>query len=361
MSYTTTNSISYKKANEAPQANATGKIEPTIRPTSVSVVIPCYNEEQFIGKVLMNLAEQYDREHYEIIVVDGRSTDNTPNIVNQFGRDHPSLAIRIVDNPARNIPAALNLGIRNARGEIIVRMDAHSVPSNNYVRRCVELLTQDRAAVVGMPWQIKPGGASNMARAIALAVAHPFGIGDARYRLLNRSAEFVDTVPFGAFKKELWEALGGFNESLLTNEDYDFNYRVRKGGGRVLLDTVAYSDYFARSTLSELAAQYLRYGRWKAQMVKLHPSSTRLRHLVAPAFVVYLLSSIITGLLWPQALWVILPIFALYLGLSLLFALRLARKHHTWKLTVIIPVVFFVIHCAWGASFLLGLIRQPRG
>jgi succinoglycan biosynthesis protein ExoA len=354
-------SIAYQNSNETIHTNASGMGELANRAATVSVIIPCYNEELFIVKVLRNLVEQYPSEHYEIIVVDGMSTDATRSLITEFSREYPEVKIRIIDNPARNIPAALNLGIRAAMGDIIVRMDAHSVPSTNYVRRCVELLLQDQAAVVGMPWQIKPGDASNIARAIALAVAHPFGIGNVRYRLSNRSAEFVDTVPFGAFKKKLWKELEGFNESLLTNEDYDFNYRVRKRGGRVLLDTLAYSDYFARSTVRGLAAQYYRYGSWKAQMLKLNPGSVRLRHLVAPAFMVYLLSSVMIGTLSPQGLWIILPILGLYFGLSFFFALSLARKARAWKLTVLIPIVFFVIHCAWGTSFLLGLVRQPNG
>ncbi|MBA2526770.1 MAG: glycosyltransferase family 2 protein [Pyrinomonadaceae bacterium] len=326
----------------------------------VSAVIPCFNEERFISKVLHHLASQYNPDHYEILVVDGGSTDDTRKAITEFATRNPAVRVRIVDNPARNIPTALNLGIRAAVGEIIVRMDAHSIPSAGYVRRCVELLTEGEVSVVGMPWRIKPGADSLMARAIALAVAHPFGIGDAKYRLTNATTQFVDTVPFGAFKKRLWEELGGFDEGLLANEDYDFNYRVRRRGGQVLLDSTAHSDYFARASLRELATQYFRYGRWKAQMVKLHPRSIKLRHWAAPAFVAYLLLTVVLGLLWPRMLWLLLPVLALYALLSFVFSLRLAWKAGDWKLTAVIPLVFFVVHCAWGSSFLVGLLRRLR-
>lgn len=325
----------------------------------VSAVIPCFNEERFISKVLHHLASQYTLDHYEILVVDGGSTDDTRKAITEFATRNPAVRVRIVDNPARNIPTALNLGIRAAEGEIIVRMDAHSIPSAGYVRRCVELLTEGTVSVVGMPWRIKPGADSLMARAIALAVAHPFGIGDAKYRLTNPTSQLVDTVPFGAFKKRLWEELGGFDEGLLANEDYDFNYRVRRRGGQVLLDSTAHSDYFARANLSELAAQYFRYGRWKAQMVKLHPQSIRIRHLIAPAFVVYLLITAVLGLLWPQLLWVLLPAVVLYAALAIFFSARLAGNSKDWKLTAVIPFVFLAVHSTWGVSFLLGLIRSP--
>src|ERR1041384_5411332 len=154
---------------------------------------------------------------FEIIVVDGLSTDKTRDVVSAFAQDNPGVQVRVIDNPERDIPRALNLGITAATGELIVRMDAHSIPSPGYVRRCVQLLADEHAALVGMPWKICAGSDSSMARAIALAVAHPFGIGDAKYRLNVPTAVYVDTVPFGAFKKSLWTRLGGFNEKLLTN------------------------------------------------------------------------------------------------------------------------------------------------
>lgn len=331
-------------------------------PVFVSIVIPCFNEERYIYKVLENLAGQYQSGRFEIVVVDGRSTDATRERVADFKRAYPNLRVRLVDNPVRNIPAGVNLGIADARGDVIVRMDAHSIPSANYVRRCVEQLESgDEVAVVGMPWRIRPGAETRAARAVALAVAHPFGIGDAKYRMPERATtEFVDTVPFGVFRKSLWAEVGGFNEALLANEDYDFHYRIRQRGGRILLDASGHSLYFARPTIKELARQYFRYGTWKAQMVKLHPRSLRWRHLVAPAFVAGVASTALVGFWWRPA-WLLLGAAVVpYALLSLLCAFGLARRARDMSLLPLVAFIFPVLHVAWGSSFWLGLLRAPR-
>ncbi|HKS27235.1 MAG TPA: glycosyltransferase family 2 protein [Pyrinomonadaceae bacterium] len=350
-----------------PRVHTGGTGEESLRaaataPPRVSVVIPCFNEERYIGKVLANLLGQYEPESFEIIIVDGMSEDGTRAEVSKFTQQNPQVQVRLVDNPARHIPAALNRGIEAARGELIVRMDAHSVPSVNYVRRLVELLDKGEAEVCGMPWRIEPGAESVVARAIALAVSHPFGIGDARYRNAGlASSEFVDTVPFGAFAKSLWREVGGFNEELLANEDYDFYYRIRRGGGRVLLDAQGYSSYYARPTLTDLARQYFRYGRWKAAMLKEHPRSVRLRQLVAPVFVLSILSFGALGIFWTPALLLLLLTVASYSLLAATVSVKLAIKGGDFRLAPVLPVVFFIIHSSWGSGFLLSVLRSPRG
>ena len=202
-----------------------------------------------------------------------------------------------------------------------------------------------------------------MARAIASAVSHPFGIGDAKYRLGSGGPlqEAVDTVAFACFKKSLWSNLGGFNETLLTNEDYDFNYRVRASGGKVILDRTGHCDYFARSTISGLAEQYRRYGSWKAEMIRLHPGSIRLRHLVAPIFVLSLLILAAAGMVWQTAWWVLLAELTLYLIASLAAGLHATTRAKANPLMVLlVPPVFATIHLTWGSSFLLRLLRKQR-
>jgi succinoglycan biosynthesis protein ExoA len=335
--------------------------EEQLTSTPVSIVIPCLNEERFIRAVLESLARQYELGCFEIIIVEGLSNDRTREVIAGFAHDNPRLAVRVIDNPDRDIPKALNLGIDAATGEIIVRMDAHSIPSPGYVRRCVKLLTEGDAAVVGMPWKICAGNDSLMARAIALAVAHPFGIGDAKYRLNISASEYVDTVPFGAFKKSLWQRIGGFNEKLLANEDYDFNYRVRKDGGLILLDADEHCDYVARATLSELVKQYWRYGGWKAQMVKLQPASLRWRHLVAPAFVAGLVVTGVASVVWPSAFWLFSLAVVSYALLAIVCSLQLALRNKDIALFLVLPLIFLSIHLSWGASFIAGLFRRRIG
>lgn len=328
---------------------------------SVSVVIPCYNEERFIGEALSKLANQYDQERFEIIVVDGRSGDQTRKVVEDFKRDTPGLSVTLIDNPARNIPTALNLGVAAAQGTIVARMDAHAAPSPGYIRRCVEVLRQENTGVVGMPCRVRPGADTLMAQAIAAAVSHPFGIGDAKYRLSEAGPlqEAVDTVAFSCFRKSLWQGLDGFNEDLLTNEDYDFNYRVRLSGQQVILDRSGHCDYFARSTLKDLASQYARYGFWKAHMLKLHPRSIRLRHLVAPAFTLSLAVLALLGFVWRPAGWLLLAEVSVYLLFALGAGWQAARKTPTrFVIALLLPLVFATIHLSWGGSFLFGLLRQ---
>lgn len=332
---------------------------------SVSVVIPCYNEEAFIGEALRKLSDQYEKHRFEIIVVDGRSQDQSRKVVEEFKRSS-ALSVTLIDNPAKNIPTALNLGVAAAQGDIVARMDAHAAPSPGYIRRCVEVLGQRNTGVVGMPCRVRPGANTSIASAIASAVSHPFGIGDAKYRLREGGPiqEAVDTVAFSCFKKSLWHDLGGFNEALLTNEDYDFNYRVRLSGRQVILDRTGYCDYFARTTLPALASQYSRYGYWKAQMLRLHPGSIRLRHLVAPAFVLSLLILALSGMVWTPAWWLLLVEISVYLIFALAAAWHAARKAQGWRdrfgMTLLLPLVFATIHLSWGGSFWLGMFRRPE-
>lgn len=328
--------------------------------TSVSVVIPCYNEEHFIGKALRNLADQYPPNRYEIIVVDGLSSDRTRQVIQDFRRERPDLSIKLIDNQARLIPVALNLGIDAAQGDIIARMDAHAVPSGGYIRRCVEVLKQSDVGAVGMPCRVCPGAETLTAKAIAMVVSHPFGIGDAKYRLQQGATgqEAVDTVAFAAFAKDLWRELGGYDERLLANEDYEFNYRVRQSGKKVLLDRAEYSDYFARATLGDLWRQYWRYGTWKAKMLRRHPGSMKLRHAVAPAFVASIPILLLAGVWLRPVWWLLLLDLGSYLLVALIFSASLTRRSgQGLKMMVLLPLVFLLVHLSWGASVLLGLVK----
>lgn len=330
---------------------------------TVSVIIPCYNEERFIGNALEQLAHQFELDRYEIIVVDGASDDNSRSVIEDFKRRRPDVSVSLVENPARNIPTALNLGIAAAKGTVIARMDAHAAPSTGYIRRCVEVLQSSTAGAVGMPCLVRAGADTLIARAIAAAVSHPFGIGDAKYRLgsAGPQQEAVDTVAFACFRKSTWKELGGYNESLHTNEDYDFNYRVRRSGRPVILDRGGHCDYFARTTLGALASQYVRYGGWKAEMIRLHPGSTKLRHLVAPVFVASIIVLAIVGILWEPAWWLLLAELVTYLICALVAGVQAAKKSNGGLgMVLVMPLVFATIHSTWGSSFLIRLLSPAR-
>ncbi|MCS7312232.1 MAG: glycosyltransferase family 2 protein, partial [Acidobacteria bacterium] len=198
---------------------------------SVTVIIPAWNEAAFIGSCLDSIvANDYPKDRLEVFVVDGGSRDSTRAIVEDYAQRHPF--IRVLDNPRRIPAAALNVGLRHARGEVIVRMDAHTVYAPDYIRKCVELLNTTGAANVGGVQRAV--GQGYVAEAIAVALTSPFGVGDARFRYTDRPT-WTDTVYLGAWRRATLETLGGFNEAWAVNEDYELNYRLRQAGGKVLV------------------------------------------------------------------------------------------------------------------------------
>ncbi len=324
--------------------------------TEVSIIVPCYNEQNTICLLLDALyAQTYPRSHMEIVIADGQSSDETRSRINGFQKTHPDLNIRIVDNPQRTIPSGLNRAIEAANGLWIVRLDAHSVPSRDYVATCVSALEKGMGDSVGGVWQIRARDESWQARSIALAASHRLGVGDALYRY-TETAQEVDTVPFGAFRRTLVEQIGPFDETLLTNEDYEFNVRLHQAGGRIWLDPAIRSIYYARSNLGELARQYWRYGYWKARMLRRYPGSLRWRQALPPLFVLSLFVLILVSPLWLFAGWIFVLESSVYAAVLLMAGIRLAWKHHDPALVAGIPLAIATMHIAWGSAFLWSLI-----
>jgi succinoglycan biosynthesis protein ExoA len=327
----------------------------------VSVIVPCLNEAPFIESLLEAVRLQ-DEPPFEVIIVDGGSTDGTLTVVERYRRAHPDVRMTVLTQPSGHIPVSLNAGIRAAAGEVIARLDAHSRPRPDYLRRLVGLLLDRNAGVTGGRWEIEPGSPTRTALAISWAGQHPLGAGDAAYRIAadDERVRAVDTVPFGCFRKELWAAIGGFNEALQVNEDYEFNYRVRLAGGEVLLDSGTASTYTARGTLRALARQYFRYGWWKARMLRRHPASLRLRQLVPVVFVMTVgvlgLGSLFAGpLVWPLGL-VLATYFAAVVGA----AAGVAARRNAWWAVLLMPAVFAVVHFSWGGGALVSLVSSGR-
>ncbi|HLD94801.1 MAG TPA: glycosyltransferase family 2 protein [Anaerolineales bacterium] len=325
----------------------------------VSIIIPCFNEEKTITRLLEAIhAQDFPRKDLEVVIADGLSTDGTRKRISEFQRQHKGLDIKVLDNNARTIPAALNLAIRTAKGESIIRLDAHCIPQPDYVSKSMAALEAGRGWNVGGVWDIQPSANGWIAESIAGAASHPLGVGDAFYRYTGRAGE-VDTVPFGAFRRDLIDRIGGFDETLLSNEDYEFNTRIRKAGGKVWLDPTIRSIYFARPTLSQLAKQYARYGYWKQQMLRRYPNSLRLRQALPPIFVLSLITFLIVGLIWSLALWVLLVEVVSYFAILFGAALRTALEHRKMQLSLGIPLAMATMHISWGTAFLWS-IANPR-
>jgi succinoglycan biosynthesis protein ExoA len=325
---------------------------------SVSIIIPCYNEQDTICKLLEAIyAQTFPRLDLEVVIADGMSTDATRSQIMGFSDLHPDLHIAVVDNLARTIPAALNSALREAQGELIVRLDAHSMPYPDYVERCVSDLQTGLGDNVGGVWEIHPRNQSWMAHSIAVAAAHPLGVGDALYRHTNQAAQ-VDTVPFGAFKRELLALTGFFDETLLTNEDYEFNTRVRKLGGRIWLDPSIRSVYYASPTLAALARQYARYGFWKWRMLRRYPGTVRWRQGLPPLFVLSLIGGAILAVFLPVFRFLLALEFAIYLLALLAAGIQAATQRKKSFLVFGIPLAIMTMHIAWGTGFLWSMIKR---
>lgn len=328
--------------------------------SKVSVIIPCYNEETTIQPLLDALYEQtYPREALEVVIADGNSQDNTLQRISAWQAHHPDLMVQVVLNPDRIIPAALNTAIRAASGEIIIRMDAHSKPQPDYIELSVKALEAGLGQNVGGVWDIHPGADIWIAQSIAAAAGHPIGVGDARYRFTDQ-AGVVDTVPFGAFYRKLLDKIGMFDETLLTNEDYEFNARIRQANGKIWLEPRIRSVYYARKNLRELARQYWRYGYWKWQMLKRYPETVRWRQALPPLFVLAMILLTILAPFLPIALWALIGLTSLYLIILLLAGLQLAVSKKKPALVLGVPLAIATMHFAWGAGFLWSVAHPPK-
>ena len=324
----------------------------------VSVIIPCRNEERTIGLVLDALARQtYPRDRMETILADGHSTDGTRKRIRDFQKAHPGMGIRLIDNPGRTAPAGLNAGLLASVGEIVVRMDAHAIPDPDYVEQCVRTLAETRCEAAGGMWEIRPGAPGIVARAIAAAAGSPFGAGGVRYRVGGKPGE-VDSVPFGSFRREIFDRLGYFNEQVPVNEDYEFHYRVRAAGGRIYFSPAIRSQYIARSDFRALIRQYFSYGHQKAAMLSFHPGSIRIRQLIPALFTLSVAAGAVGA--------VFSPTLAIMLGLELLaygtadfvFSFWEAARRKDPAISPALLLVFFCIHTAWGAGFWIGGARN---
>ena len=326
-------------------------------PPRISIIVPCYNEQATIRQLLEAIYHQtYPRAELEVVIADGFSIDSTRDAIANFQIEHPDLIVRIVDNAARTIPSAINCAIQASTGESIIRMDAHSRPYPDYVERCIIALDEGLGENVGGVWEIEPGGRTWIAESIAIAASHPLGVGDAGYRI-GAHASVVDTVPFGAFRRTLIDKIGPFDETLLSNEDYEFNVRIRQSGGCVWLDPEIVTIYYARSTLQELARQYWRYGYWKFRMLRRYPGTLRWRQALPPLFVASLVGLLLFSW-WQLAGWFLVLELALYVAALLLAGMLSSLRQRKLNLFIGLPLSIATMHLAWGGGFLWSVIMS---
>lgn len=324
--------------------------------TLVSIVMPCRNEEGHVEQALRDaLAQQRDGYEVEVLVAVGPSKDRTAEIVKRMAAQHP--AIRYVDNPAGVVPHGLNAAIRAARGTYIVRMDAHSRYPADYVAVLVPALDRLKADNVGGVWETLPANESNEAWAIAQVLSSKLGVGNAHFRLGTEGERAVDTVPYGCFRRELFDRLGYFDEELVRNQDDEHNGRIIRAGGRIMLLPQVRIQYFARDRVAKLWRMYREYGLFKPLVnIKLGSPAT-LRQFAPPLFVLALFGGPLLALLVCWMIWPWVALVVLYFGVVKLISLRIALGAGRWRAYLWLVFAFFAVHVAYGIGYWQGLWR----
>lgn len=316
----------------------------------VSIIMPVFQEGQFIAQSLgAVLAQDYPKDFMEILVVDGMSSDETREIVRNFQKQHSN--VRLLDNQKKIVAPGLNLGVREAKGEIIIRLDGHTIIEKDYISQCVACLQSSRADNVGGPMHAE--GKDFISESIALAVSSPFGVGGARFHYSEKE-EWVDTVYLGAWHREIFDRIGLFDEELVRNQDDEFNYRLRKAGGKILLSPKIKSCYYSRSSLASLWKQYFQYGYWKVRVLQKHPKQMQWRQFVPPVFV----AACLTEIALSQKALLAMTMMG-YLAANLTTSLWLAVKKG-WQYLFLLSFVFATLHFSYGLGFLWGLARFIR-
>jgi succinoglycan biosynthesis protein ExoA len=316
----------------------------------VSVVVPCRNERDQIETALQSiLAQQPPPGGFEVIVADGVSDDGTRNIVSKLAKANPRL--RIVDNPGRIVSTGLNAAIREARGSVIMRMDAHTQYASDYIQNCLEVLQTTGADNVGGAWVAQ--GMGIIGRAIAAAFRSPFSFGGTRGHNPDYEGA-VETVYLGCWPRHVFDRVGLFDEELVRNQDDEFNLRLTRMGGKIWQSPLIRSWYIPRGSLRALFRQYMQYGYWKVRVIQKHRLPASVRHLVAGGFVLSLIVLLAASLRWPLAAQVLAILVSAYLACNITASFLTAARHD-WKLLPILPVVFACYHFAYGFGFLRGV------
>lgn len=326
----------------------------------VSIVVPCLNEVGYIEKCAQSVLHAIDVAQVkgELLIVDGGSDDGTQEKVQQMMQAHANL--QLLDNPHRTTPHALNIGIKTSQGEAVIILGAHSWVDEGFVREnLIDLDEHPDAGCVG--GVLVNAYEDDTSRAIGIAMSSPFGVGNARFRT-GGEAGYVDTVAFGAYRKEVFDRIGLFNEELIRNQDDEFNFRMHKAGYKVHFNPKIISNYYVRASLTKLQRQYYQYGYWKVYVNLMHQAVTTWRQLVPLAFfsyILFLVFSFLVALAFEWELWlriITLPL-VLYAALVLVISTLSTLKEGLFAHLLTVCRSFFVLHFHYGRGYFLGIIH----
>lgn len=321
----------------------------------VSVVVPVKNEELYMASCLDSiLAQDYPKDHLEILLCLAPSTDATESIIDGYIEKFPY--IHKLNNENGTISCGVNLGIRSAQGEYIVRLDAHTEFAPDYISKCIEYLLKTGADNVGGPTAVK--GKTPIQKAVAAAYYSPFALGGGKQHIKDYEG-YSDTVSFGAFKKSTAEAVDYFDEALILNEDDDFNFKIMEQGGKIFITPKIQSCYYPRDSYKGLVKQYFGYGLWKVAVIKKHKKPARLSHLVPMFFVLFLIFGGFLSLCSKRIRTLFCSILGLYTGLNAYAAFTLKDSEESYPLSLRfrLMLIHFLLHISYGSGFIAGLFK----
>lgn len=317
---------------------------------AVTVILPCRNEAGTIEACIRSiLAQESPAGELELIVADGQSTDGTREILDQIAST--DRRVRVIDNAGAIVSTGLNSAIAQARGQIIIRMDAHSVYAPDYIRQCQAVLEETKADNVGGPALTRAQG--YVQQVIAAAYHSSFAVGGARFHDPQYEG-YVDTVPYGCWPRDVFTRIGLFDEELVRNQDDEFNLRLTRSGGKIWQSRRIKSWYHTRASLRALFRQYQQYGYWKVRVIQKHRVPASFRHVIPGAFLMTLIVLTLLSLWWPIAQFGLAAVLAAYLAANLGASLLTARPRG-WKLLPLLPLVYATYHFSYGFGFLGGL------
>ncbi len=323
----------------------------------ISIIIPCRNEVDYIGKVIEDiLSQDYPNDKMEILIIDGESDDNTQSVIEEKSKHYPNVIA--LNNARKIVPTALNIGIKAAKGEIIVRIDAHCEYPKNYVSYLVKNLIDLKADNVGVAMIAHPRNKSLTAKAISEAISSPFGIGDSLHRIGITKPTQIDSVPFGCYKKEVFERIGLFDEELIRNQDDEFNARLRKNGGKIYLLPDIEIKYMARDTIPKISKMFYYYGYFKPLVNKKVGSPATIRQFVPPAYLLMLISTLLLTIFsWNIGWLFFMIVFVPHSFLNLLISSKIALKSKSIKMVPLLFFIFNAIHFSYGSGYIKGVVR----
>ncbi|MDR0745059.1 MAG: glycosyltransferase family 2 protein [Mediterranea sp.] len=320
----------------------------------VSIVCPIYNEEKFISNCLDSIVQQdFPKEQIEVFLIDGMSTDRTRIIIRKYAEQYPY--IYLLDNPQKIVPPALNIGIKAAKGDVIIRLDGHCIYPSNYVSLLTQKLFELKADNVGAVWNTLPAKDTSICRAIAIGASHKFGIGNSMHKLGTKSIIETDTVPFGCFRRDIFDRIGFFDEDLIRTEDDEFNARIIKNGGKIFLIPDLVIKYYARDRVTKMMKMFYQYGLFKPLVYKKIGYPATIRQFFPMLFLVGLLLGGILSCFSNIVYIFYLLVILFYMLISICFSIREFLKWKDWKLTLILPYIFFTIHISYGWGYLKGI------